>query len=99
MKKCKRTFAVCRRQIGEIIVQNGLAVTPSQVLEMAEKGIAASAQMNSMMVDGHTGSDWNVPLEERRGIDIAALWQSSMDARKKMQSAHKNGTPVNANTD
>lgn len=99
MKKIRRKFAHCKRQRGEAIVQNGLAVTPSQVLKMAESGIPASAQMNSAMIDGHEGSDWVVPLDERRGIDIAQMWQESMNARNKFRKAYANSEVVNSETD
>lgn len=97
MKTCRRKFASCKRRIGETVVQNGLSVTPSDVLKMAESGIPASAQMNSLMIDGHTGSDWNIPLEERRGIDIAQMWQASNDIRAKFRKAHEMGEVVTEN--
>lgn len=99
MKHIRRKFASCKRHLGETIVQNGLAVTPSDVLRMAEQGIPASAQMNSQMIDGHSGSDWNVPLEERRGVDIAQMWQESRDIRAKFRKAHEAGQVVNSQTE
>lgn len=99
MKKIRRNFTSCKRLRGEAVVQNGLAVTPSQVLKMAESGIPASAQMNSRMIDGHTGSDWNIPLEERRGVDIAQMWQESQNVRAKFRKAHEAGQIVNSNTE
>lgn len=94
MKKIRRKFACCKRRIGEAIVQNDLAMTPSDVLKMAESGIPASAQMVSQMVDGHLGSDWSLNLEDRRGIDIAQMWQESMDSRKRIKSASDAAKPV-----
>lgn len=99
MKHGLRKVAYCRRKKGETVVQNGLAVTPSDVLRMAESGIPASAQMNAQMIDGHTGSDWNIPIEERRGVDIATLWQESHNIREKFRKAHAAGEVVNSNTD
>ena len=97
MKKIRHSFAKCHRKQGEPVVQNGLAVTPSQVLQMAERGIAPTAQMNAQMIDGHTGSDWSVPLEEMRGIDIAQMWQESQEVRSKFRAAHAKGEVVNSN--
>lgn len=94
MKHINRVYANCKRRRGETPVQNGLAVSPADVLKMAEAGIPASAQMNSRMIDGHSGSDWNVPLEERRGVDIAAMWQESRNIRKKFAQAHDLGVEV-----
>lgn len=99
MKKRKVILTSCKRKSGEAIVQNGLAITPARVLQMAEQGVAASAQMNAQMIEGHTGTDWNVPLEERRGIDIATMWQESLTARKKIRDAHAASQVVNSQTE
>lgn len=99
MKKIRRKFANCKRRVGEDVVQNGLAVTPSDVLRMAEKGIPASAQMNASFIDGTPNPGWDVPLEERRGIDIGQMWQFSKDAKQKFRDAHARGEVVNAKTE
>lgn len=93
MKRINHPLCTARRKSGEMIVQNNLALTPADVLKMAESGIPASSQMQSAMIDGHTGTDWNIPLEERRGVDIADMWQESMNIRKKFVTAH-NSAPV-----
>lgn len=99
MKKIRRKFAHCKRRPGETVVQNGLAVTPSDVLRMAEQGIPASAQMNSSFIDGSANPGWDVPLEERRGVDIAQMWQFSKDAKLKFKAAHDAAEVVNPNSD
>lgn len=96
MKTIRHKFACCKRRKGETFVYDGLSVTPSQVLKMAESGIPASAQMNSSMIEGHSGTDWNLPIEERRGVDIAQLWQESRNARDKFRKAHEVGEVVNS---
>lgn len=98
MKQIKHPYAHCVRRSGESIVQPDLAVTPAQALAMAEKGLPVSAQMNSQMIDGHTHSDWNVPLEEQRGIDIAQMWQESRNIRRKFENAHQRGEVVTENS-
>ena len=94
MKK-KVILARCKRRPTETDVRSGLSVTPAQVLKMAEQGIPISAQMNTALSDGHTGSDFNIPLEERRGIDMADIWQQEMTSRKKLKNAHGKGEVVN----
>lgn len=97
MKRTRHPFSRCLRYRGETPVQNGLAVTPAQVLSMAEQGLPISAQMQSAMIDGHTHSDWSVPLEEQRGVDIAQMWQASRSIRDKFVRAHGAGTIVTEN--
>lgn len=98
MKHINHPFAHCVRRSDETIVQPGLAVTPAQALVLAEKGLPVSAHMNSQMIDGHTHSDWNVPLEEQRGIDIAQMWQESRNIRRKFENAHNSGQVVTENS-
>ena len=86
MKINKNIFASCKRKDSETPVRNGLAVTPSQVLKMSEAGLPVSAQLQYQMVEGHTGSDWNLGIEERRGIDMAQVWQESKSARKRLKA-------------
>ena len=86
MKIKNNKFASCKRKVSETAVRNGLAVTPSQVLKMAEAGLPVSAQLQYQMVEGHTGSDWNLGIEERRGIDMAQVWQESKSARKRLKA-------------
>lgn len=98
MKKCRINFCSALRHEGEQIVQNGLAMTPSDVLRSAEAGIPVSAQMNaSFFDDGHFGSDWNLDLNDRRGVDIGHLWQEQMSSRQKMRNAHAQGEAVESN--
>lgn len=86
MKSKPIRFAHCKRHLGETPVKNGLAVTPAQALKMAEAGLPISSQMQFQMVDGHTGSDWSLGVEERRGVDMATVWQESKSARKRLKS-------------
>lgn len=86
LKGNKHIFATCKRRRGEAVVQNGLAVTPAQVLRMAESGLPVTAQLQYQMVEGHNGSDWSLGIEERRGIDMAQIWQESKSARKRLKN-------------
>lgn len=99
MKHTRIVFCHCKRQIGEPIVQNGLALTPSDVLRAAEAGTPVSSLMQaSNFSDGHTGSNWDIPLEDRRGIDIGHIYQEQMESRSKMRKAHKLGEVVESNS-
>lgn len=98
MKQCRLNFCHAVRKFGEQIVQNGLAITPADVLRSAEAGVPVASMMNSSnFSDGHTGSDFDIPLNDRRGIDIGHLWQEQMNAREKFRKAHSQGEVVESN--
>jgi len=87
-------FARPRRKEDEAVVQNNLSYTPSQMMEMAEQGIAISAQNVNPdnFFDGVpvNESTFNMPLERLRGVDVADCWQASMSAKKKAKEGLKN---------
>lgn len=91
-------FASCKRDVRETKVKNGLAITPAQVLKMAEAGLPVSAQLQYQTVEGHTGSDWNLGIEDRRGIDIGQVWQESQSARKRLKAGAKAAVVESANS-
>lgn len=87
---------VCRinKSKNDTPVQPGLALTPSQMQRMSEKGIPVSAQTNdALFYDGDVRPSFDVPLDLQRGIDVATMWQKRQDIRakhKKVASELKN---------
>lgn len=79
-----------RRHDDEPVVQNDLAVTPSQMMELTQKGYSITSQ-NLRMLDAidPADKDFYVPLQYRRGIDIADISEASQEVRKKMKKAVK----------
>lgn len=83
-------FASVRREIGELPVQTGLAVTPAQMLEMAQQGIPiSSVNAEYMYDDGQRTVDFVPPLERQRRIEIGDLWENEMDIRKKTRKLYQ----------
>ncbi|MCM1356619.1 MAG: hypothetical protein NC212_09485 [Staphylococcus sp.] len=70
-------------------VTPGLSVSPSQMARMAEKGIPITAQMSETFFDGTTNPSFDIPIEDRRGIDVNAVWEAQKTARKRIVAAHK----------
>lgn len=94
MRKIAKTrYAHPTRKVGEMVVQNGLAVTPKQVMEMAKQGIPANGLNAQMFTEGHTGSDWNLAIDEQRGVDVATIWQHTKDLQLKFRKAHDANPP------
>lgn len=87
-------FSRPRRHEGESVVQNDLAYTPTQMMQMAEKGIAVSNQSVSAdnFFDGVPVSEstFNLPLERLRGVDVADCWQAEQSIRKKAKKGLRN---------
>lgn len=97
MKKVRMHYCTAKRRDGEIIVQNGLAITPAEVLRNAEIGIPVSSMMVSgQFFDGTDKLDFQPDLSERRGIDIADLWQARRESIRKFNEAYNSfkGSPV-----
>lgn len=77
----------CCRKSGELAVQNGLAVTPSQMMDMANRGIPVSMQnfMSTQFNDGIENPTFDVPGYRRRGVDIGELWEEQQTARRNIR--------------
>lgn len=83
-------LAKCRRSAGETIVQSGLAVTPAQMLEMAQAGIPiSSVNADHMYRDGYRDPGDVPTLDMQRGVDIGDLWENHMSLREKMRKLRK----------
>lgn len=74
----------------EQVVQNGLAVSPGNMLELTKQGLSISSQNQSQLYvdEGDFGID--VPLEFQRGMDMADLWNARADVREKVREAMSN---------
>lgn len=85
--------SVCcpERKEQELPVYGNLAVTPAQMLDMAEKGIPISSQNIAMSVkDGEENPSWDLPLDQLRGVDPAAMWEHSQVIKERARKAHLN---------
>lgn len=73
---------------GAVPVKQNQALTPSQIADYTAKGIAVSSSQNLVFDEG-VPNPGPVPLEQRRGIDVADVWNASKIASKKLKSAIK----------
>ena len=71
-------------------VKNGLAITPAEMLKMADQGLAISSQSHDLFFDGDNAKDWTLSIERRRGVDMADVWEAQKAARNKIAVAHNN---------
>lgn len=91
--KSRDIFSKPRRLENEEQVQSGLALTPSEMMEMANKGVPITPQnFDGLQYDeGYSKLDFDVPIEYRRGIDIGDCWEAEMDAKARLKSAKDKG--------
>lgn len=68
-------------------VQNGLAVTPAQMLEMTNNGIPITpANLGLQYEEGVSKLDFEPPLEYQRGVDMTDMWNHRQNMKKKLGS-------------
>lgn len=85
--------ATCRtkRAQFEKPVQNGLALTPAQIMRMSERGIPVTTQnLDGMYYDGDTRPSWDIPLDMQRGVDVATMWQKRRDLAQRLRENRAN---------
>lgn len=72
----------------EQIVQNGLALSPSEIMEMSQRGIPIStSNLRSLEVYKTSDDDMTVPMEFRRNHDMADMYQHRQDILGKVKKA------------
>lgn len=78
-----------QRRFDEQGVQENLAVSPAQMRDMNEKGIAISTQNlpESYFIDGNGENSFFIPITERRGVDSCMMWEEEQTIKKKMRKA------------
>lgn len=90
--KCVHSFrgSICKRHDDEPVVQNGLAVTPSEMMRLTNEGYSITSR-NAMLLDAIDPADRDmyVPIQYRRGFDISDLSNHAADIRSKLKDAVK----------
>lgn len=71
-----------------VSVQGNLTITPSQMSQLAEKGIPISSQVlgAEMFDDGEVGTLKEVPFTMRRGVEASDVYVYQQQCRKKVNS-------------
>lgn len=81
--------------LGSVPVKQNQALTPAQIADYTSKGIAVSSSLNLVFDEG-VPNPAPLPLEQRRGIDVADVWNASESASKKLKSAIKSAKTSNS---
>lgn len=75
----------------EINTQSGLAITPARMAEMVNQGIPVSTDNASgQFYDGVPMPSFDIPVDQKRGVDMAQIWQAQQSARSHIVTNSKN---------
>lgn len=89
LKKNART-ACPKRKHYENEPKPGLAYTPSDMARMHAAGMPVnSANLINSFCDGDKNPSFVVPIERKRGVDIAEVWEESKNAQAKIEKFGK----------
>lgn len=82
---------VYKQKKTSLVVFNGQALTPAQMDEMRQRGtpISPANVDESLFYDGDINPKFEVNLADRRGVDIAEIWQQAKTSQKKMRGYNK----------
>ncbi len=69
-------------------VQSNLALTPSEMMSLSERGIPISSHFDdSQFYDGDNSPRVELAFEHQRGIDINDAWNAERNAKKNIRNA------------
>lgn len=97
--KYRKFGTVCRISSEcDIITRPNLAITPSQMAKLVDDGIPVSSSMLSgAFNDGVQNPSWDLPIDQRRGVDVAQVWNVQRDARRAITSKVVTKNAVSSN--
>lgn len=69
-------------------VVQGLSVTPSQMISLAERGVPVSVPNSSLSLSEGV-QDPVLPIERLRGVDAAEVWEAENDSVERLYRSKK----------
>lgn len=79
---------ICKRKVTEDIVKPNLSMTPSEIAQLANQGIAVSTPAADQFLHDNL-SGWDIPPELLRSSDRNSLWELSKDAHARIAAARR----------
>lgn len=74
----------------DILTIPDLAMTPAQMMSLAENGIPISNQhLNNEYYDGDVNISDDIPLDRQRGVDVNEMWNKKQDVKKALKKMAK----------
>ncbi|UCS96033.1 MAG: hypothetical protein [Microviridae sp.] len=76
--------------LSDIRTEEGLSMTPQQMLECQQKGLAVASFNSEFLNQGSENVRFDDLLaEDTRGVDPAELWEIQQFARRKLITEHR----------
>lgn len=76
-------------EIDHICTKPGLALTPSDIKALTDKGIAVSLPNAQNFLSPQEGASWNVEPQFRRDATMCSVWETEKLAQKRVMKAQK----------
>lgn len=86
----KERFCITSRTLHEEPVKPDLVSTPKQIYDLSASGMSVSMPDASNYYDGDKNPSFNILPENRRGVDVADLYQLEQSSRKNVIKHYKN---------
>lgn len=91
LKPCK---CVCNPELDKLLTKPGLALTPMDIKNLTDKGIAVSLPNAQNFLSPSEGSSWRVEPEFRRDATMASVWETEKLAQKRVMQARKKDVQI-----
>ena len=79
-----------KRHHDEVAPKEGLAYTPADMSRMHAAGMPVnSANLINSFCDGDKNPSFDLPFERKRGVDMAEIWEESVQAKKRINAFSK----------
>lgn len=86
--KIRKHFKACYDCCEGRLPDQNLSISPSEIMALTQRGIAASA--NNLGLSFNEGSlSPELTIDQMRGVDAADVWTAQQTARANLIQAHK----------
>ncbi|UCS96091.1 MAG: hypothetical protein [Microviridae sp.] len=86
LRPCKCNLCA---DIDKLQTKGGLAITPANVKQLTDRGIAVNLPNANGFFTSEGKSDWFVEPQFRRDATMCSLWEQEQESKSKVISAHK----------
>lgn len=86
LRPCK---CVCCPDVDMLVTKPGLALTPIDIKNLTDKGIAVSLPNAQNFLNPVEGSSWTVEPAFRRDATMCSVWETEKLAQKHVMQARK----------
>jgi hypothetical protein len=76
-------------EIDHICTKPGLALTPSDIKALTDKGIAVSLPNAQNFLAPQEGASWNIEPQFRRDATMCSVWETEKLSQKRVMKAQK----------